>query len=275
MACKSILLPGHGSSPEDLQEIHRDQWLRAANYACDQLKKQTDKIIIAGISMGAAIALYCAATRDDISGLVLISPALDISKRINYMRLHNLLKSLKIIPNNKIRDYGKYPYNTSKSLKEAMRLIIEIRNLVQHNTPKLPIFGAVSLEDEVILTDAVLEMFQKINSAPHKLICYTEQKLYSKDTSIEYIYSRDLSKKIISYSHTSLHISPANPLYGASSSFVDNRNLFITKKVMAKEPFFGAVHKDNLRYGRLARLRFNPKFDSMMDKCLRFLRDNV
>lgn len=66
-------LPGHGESL-DLKNKSAESWLMAAELALKKLKKETDRVIIVGFSMGGLIAMYLA-TRYKIEKLVLLSAA--------------------------------------------------------------------------------------------------------------------------------------------------------------------------------------------------------
>jgi esterase/lipase len=273
---QSILLPGHGSNPQDLHDTHKEQWVRAVQYAFNRLKQKSEKVIIAGVSLGAALALNCAIDFTDVAALILIAPALEIATRKpTYMKLHNILLALKLIHSENAYDYAKYSYSTTKTLRSALSIMRTIRLKIKNTKFTIPIFGAVTLEDEVISARAVIDFFHNLDSCPHKLLCYTQQKMYSQNTSIDYIYSRDLPNRIINFSHTCLHIAPDNELYGVKGKYIDHRNIFSTKKIKAKDIYFGSVHRKNLKFGRLARLRFNPQFDNMMQECINFLHENV
>lgn len=52
-----VSLPGHGTAPANLSEVHRDEWRETVEKGYHVLKTVTDKIIIAGFSTGAALTL--------------------------------------------------------------------------------------------------------------------------------------------------------------------------------------------------------------------------
>ena len=108
---QTILLPGHGGIPQDLQTIRYASWERAIHYVCDQLSMQQQAIIIAGVSMGATLAIQCAQQRSDIQALVLVSAALDIPRRpFSYNQLFNTLKRFALLrPPASLPDHGRYP----------------------------------------------------------------------------------------------------------------------------------------------------------------------
>lgn len=68
------LLPGHGTSPEDLAETGWPDWARAAEEALAKLQGRCEKIVVAGLSVGAALALHLAMHNRGLAGLVLVNP---------------------------------------------------------------------------------------------------------------------------------------------------------------------------------------------------------
>ncbi|RMH98925.1 MAG: alpha/beta fold hydrolase, partial [Calditrichaeota bacterium] len=55
------LLPGHGTSPEDLENIAYTEWLDAAEQSYMEMKARYPKVYVCGQSMGGALALHIAA----------------------------------------------------------------------------------------------------------------------------------------------------------------------------------------------------------------------
>jgi len=55
------LLPGHASDPEDLKKIGWEEWIKTAEVSWESLVKKCPQSGIAGLSMGALLALHIAA----------------------------------------------------------------------------------------------------------------------------------------------------------------------------------------------------------------------
>ena len=55
------LLPGHGTRPEDMEQIHYKEWLQAAERYYEELQRDFKTVIVCGQSMGGALALHVAA----------------------------------------------------------------------------------------------------------------------------------------------------------------------------------------------------------------------
>lgn len=72
-----VELPGHGSEPIALAEVGYREWLACVGDAVDEMRREGRQVAIAGMSMGALLALVAAAERaPDVSALVLCGAAL-------------------------------------------------------------------------------------------------------------------------------------------------------------------------------------------------------
>ncbi len=69
------LLPGSGTTPEDMARYGAPDWIQAALDAWDGLAREYTRPAVAGLSMGGALALRVAAQRP-VSAVVALSPAL-------------------------------------------------------------------------------------------------------------------------------------------------------------------------------------------------------
>lgn len=72
------LLPGHGTSTDDINKRHWQEWLEAGEAAYQSLKAVCENIIVAGESMGGLVTLQLGTRHPEITGLMLFAPALRI-----------------------------------------------------------------------------------------------------------------------------------------------------------------------------------------------------
>lgn len=68
------LLPGHATSPADLATTCFDDWADAAERSYLSLQARTDRLAVAGLSMGGTLALWLAERHPELAGLVLVNP---------------------------------------------------------------------------------------------------------------------------------------------------------------------------------------------------------
>jgi carboxylesterase len=69
------LLPGHGTTVDDLVPMRWSDWAGAAESAYQALAARSAKVVVAGLSMGGALTLRLGADHPEIAGLVCINPA--------------------------------------------------------------------------------------------------------------------------------------------------------------------------------------------------------
>lgn len=68
------VLPGHGTSPEDLRQTRSRHWVRAAEAELAALQQRFGRVHVVGFSMGGLIALYLAAHHQVASVTTLAAP---------------------------------------------------------------------------------------------------------------------------------------------------------------------------------------------------------
>lgn len=76
LATASPLLPGHGTSPDDLERTGWADWTAAADEAYRTLAATHDRVVVMGLSMGGSLACWVAALHEP-AGLVLVNPFVD------------------------------------------------------------------------------------------------------------------------------------------------------------------------------------------------------
>ena len=137
----SVLLAGHGTSPEDLQTKKWSDWWDSAKEAFDAMPK-CDFVI--GFSMGALLAARLAVEYPKkLKGLVLISTYLNIKpKIINYLTfLFPLIKRIKpfiskspeteqFFKENHLISYMKYPMS---AVDESLKLVKYTLDFLEYN----------------------------------------------------------------------------------------------------------------------------------------------
>ena len=71
------LLPGHGTSVEDMVPTRWADWASAAEAAYQEIAARCETVLAAGLSMGGSLAIKLAQAHPDIAGIVLINPLVD------------------------------------------------------------------------------------------------------------------------------------------------------------------------------------------------------
>jgi carboxylesterase len=71
------LLPGHGTSIDDMLETGWDDWSGAAELAYSELESRCERVVVAGLSMGGTLATWLASRHPEIAGLIAINAAVE------------------------------------------------------------------------------------------------------------------------------------------------------------------------------------------------------
>ena len=76
------LLPGHGTSVDDMLTTDWSDWSAAAEEAYEALAARVDKVVVAGLSMGGSLTAWLASRHPEVAGIVCINPALSVPDEI-------------------------------------------------------------------------------------------------------------------------------------------------------------------------------------------------
>lgn len=180
----ALRLPGHGTSPFDLQETQASEIL---NYIIEQariLKEQHRKVYLVGHSMGGAFSVL-AATTTDVDGVVLAAPYFRITQRWFYIlpvetwnsltgwAIHWVYKGDTFIQVNRAEvkhEIVSYRYIPARATAMIQRLAAQARDpdiLANVTCPVLVLEGA---QDLAASPAAIDEAFTQIGSTDKKLV---------------------------------------------------------------------------------------------------------
>ena len=169
------LIPGHGTKPDDLEGISFKTWLETAEQYYLAMKSQYKTVIVAGQSMGGALALHVAANFA-VDGLVTMAAAIFVKDwRLPFLPLaKQVLRFYYKSKGPDIRDKAakaksaSYPYYPLTSLTEFLHLI-------EHVDGELPAVNAPCLlvhsrRDHTITYENLAHISGKISSTKKKLL---------------------------------------------------------------------------------------------------------
>jgi len=125
-------LPGHGTRWQDLNRTTYADWYAEAENAFEKLTSDSDRVVVAGLSMGGCLAIDLAARRGrEVAGLVLVNPIVNSERRD--LRLLPLLKyvvpALPGVANNIKKagtdevGYSRTPLRAAHSMFQGIRIV--------------------------------------------------------------------------------------------------------------------------------------------------------
>lgn len=148
------LLPGHGTTWQDLNTTRWQDWCAGVEKEFDALSDRTDKVVVGGLSMGATLALQLAVSRgDDVAALVLVNPGITNTNPARHVRhvLKHLVPAFPAIKNDIKKPgqdevaYDKTPLKAAASMMDAWKgLIRDLPKITQ------PLLMFRSREDHVV-----------------------------------------------------------------------------------------------------------------------------
>jgi carboxylesterase len=120
------LLPGHGTTWQELARTPWELWYDSYDRAYQQLQERTDRVVAAGLSMGGTLALRLAAHRP-VAGVAVVNPGLTIDDpRARYSGLLKyVMRSVPAIANSiklEGQDEGAYLRTPVGGVHQLMRL---------------------------------------------------------------------------------------------------------------------------------------------------------
>lgn len=108
---KCVLLPGHGTTPEDLNETTTDDWYAEAEHACCELLSSHSKVMVAGLSMGGLLTIRIASQLPIERAAILAAPIYLQDKRVPLFPI--LRYFVKYLPKQKRNYHEAAKYNVA------------------------------------------------------------------------------------------------------------------------------------------------------------------
>ena len=167
--CRAPALAGHGTTPADLEVTTRHDWTRSAHDALDALAGECEEVMVAGQSMGGAIALHLAATDTRVRAVatlaapVWLSPLTNALIRVAFIirrRWHRAGDDIDLFDPSGIEELYSYGLRPMRSIREFTRLLAEVRaELPQVRAPVLVMHGG---RDRTIDPDNAREIERRL-----------------------------------------------------------------------------------------------------------------
>jgi len=194
------LLPGHGTTPQDLNARKYTDWLNSVESAYQELRKSCKRVIVGGESMGAVLSLSLAEQHPEISALLLYSPAIrvDSLKFAPYLKYFiPTMEKANNDPNDKTwQGYTVYPLKAAHEFARLQKLVI--RNLGDIRQPALILQGnldeTINRKSGSIILKAIhseYKSLQCLSASGHVMLLGDELQLITH-TSVQFLKSIDI-----------------------------------------------------------------------------------
>jgi carboxylesterase len=124
------LLPGHGTTPKDLNRVIWKEWIDCARKAYDELASKCGTIFILGLSMGGAIAFYLA-SEVPCQGVISLSAPVRFRKfwawTLPIMKLFVRYRRKNGVSNTRLPEEVGYDCYPLSSVSQMLRLLSRMR----------------------------------------------------------------------------------------------------------------------------------------------------
>jgi len=268
---RAVLLPGHGTQPEDLLHTKLSDWRRVVNEQTRSLRREVKEVYLGGFSLGGNLVLDYAYLHPEIAGLLLFSPAFKSDEHLAWLTpwiswaVPWLMKPEGRVTQNAVR-YMIVP--TNAFAQEYLSARKARRDLIRMPYAK-PVLMVAAEHDDILDSSYLLKTFlSRFTNPASRLIWYGSLPAKDRNDSRVLVRTDFLPNLHISqFSHMGVVFSPDNALYGIHGSLRICSNGGDKAAITACEQgahvwYAGWGFKQS---GRIyARLTFNPYFDWQM-----------
>ncbi len=220
---RALLLPGHGTRPADLMAVDHRDWLSHVEAALKQARTESSFVVVAGFSLGAALALTAAAqSPGNVDAVIGLAPAYRI--RSNFLArqagwVATFRPWLDLGPREDFARYGAMPTRGIASTMAALGAM-EAR-MRQRGAIRIPWLVVQSEDDEVVDVAWNRQFFANhVGDARSQLLNYfSTPPAQTEGDRLVWLPAADPSLRVVGISHLAVHISPENPHYGESGTY--------------------------------------------------------
>ena len=265
---RTVLLPGHGTSPNDMLDVSAEQWQEVVHQQAKQLEKDVSgKVYLGGFSTGANLILEYAYQHSSIEGLALFSPG--FKSRVPFQWITPALSKVRpwlIYPDSDVAIQTPVRYMTvpTNGFAQYYRTSVLAQKLLEKPYDK-PVLIVATEHDSVIDTPYLLQVFQHNFTNPNsRFIWYGKLPVEVPDTERILVRTDRIdAQRISQFSHMGVLFSPDNPLYGSKGQLricLNNMNAEERKACESGSPLWFSAwgyHEEGKIH---ARLTYNPYF---------------
>lgn len=280
--CRSILLPGDGTTPSDALHVTYHDWIQAVRYGIESLRKDVDEVHLVGYSTGAALSVYHALQDDKIKSIILLAPAIKIKDPIDtVVSWHHLMKLLaknkQWICREKEIDYAKYSSISFNAVMQVAKLTEVISDLHQEHKLKCPMFIVVSREDQTISSNTAIDFFHRTRHPESRILLYSAWDHRYPDERLILRKTDYSNLRIEHFSHVAIPFAPNNPHYGqlgdyALASHLHNEKCIYGAYNLLEIGACNLLQKAGLMKYKRQELSYNPDFEYMAEQVKQFIR---
>jgi carboxylesterase len=191
------LLTGHGLEPAAMEKALWTDWTADVERAYAWLKERTDRVFVAGLSMGGTLTLWLAEHHAEIAGMITVNAMLRHSQEslMRFIGSLGLPRWLKPVANDLMCpgiDENAYSKLPTRSTKQLALLLTAVRSDIAAIRCPALIFS--SLTDHVVPPANQREIYDSIGSEDKELVpLHHSYHVATMDYDKEEIFSKSLA----------------------------------------------------------------------------------
>jgi carboxylesterase len=168
------LLPGHGTTPQELNRCRWQEWVAAIEDAYQRLAQRCEHVFVGGESMGGLLVLYTASHHPEIAGVLTYSTALKIQDSVAEKAVPLIHPFIPILerdddepPNEASPRWQGYPVQPLHALNEMLKL----QSVVGDRLSRIaqPILIMQGRLDTAVAAEAPQMIYEGVNSEDKRL----------------------------------------------------------------------------------------------------------
>ncbi|MET0449139.1 MAG: alpha/beta fold hydrolase [Aeromicrobium sp.] len=172
------LLPGHGTTWQDMNRTRWTDWYATLDAALTELRTTCDRVVVAGLSMGGCLALRLAEQRPaDVDAVVLVNPAVNV-KRLDIKLVPLLQWVVPSMPGigNDIKKAGEDEVGYDRTPLKALASQVTMWKDVRAGLPKVtqPLLLFRSTDDHVVDETSASIILEGVSSSVAELVPLTD-----------------------------------------------------------------------------------------------------
>lgn len=272
---RAVVLPGHGTKPEDMLDVTIKDWDRLIDEQTRMMARDVSEVYLAGFSTGANLAVHEAYENKEVDGLILFSPALSVRTGMVHLvplagLFMNWLKSPEEVAGGVTPfRYRTVPLQALNTFKDSMDSAM---GRLSGSVYEKPVLVFMAEHDSIVNTQELLPLMQKQFTNSHSHFVWYGDSLpegtIASDARLTVLTDHLPKYKIRSFSHLGVVYSPENPYYGIYGSerfcLRGQDEQLLNYCHQGRYVWYGSwsENRDGHPY---ARLTFNPYFTRQID----------
>lgn len=210
--CLGIRLAGHATRPEDMIRSRWTDWTASVEDGYHLLRGMTDRIFLAGLSMGGVLSLLMS-TRLDVAGVVAMSTPYTLpndpkdypvwyiklySRFVNYLPKSTEVPGASWFDREAFKEHVSYPQNPIRSIAEMKELLGEMQSALP--LVKNPVLLIHSKNDKYVRPENVERLYDELVNLSDKTKAYVVEAghVVTRDAARHQVFElvRDFIRRI-------------------------------------------------------------------------------